>query len=396
VPAENGSSNEIPAVPAASNGSNNNRPLNVTDALSYLDAVKVQFHDKPDVYNNFLDIMKDFKSQMYVLPTIFPLSPLRFFLFGSPWVEASYILDCERCRCIILGLLVALFFLRIQKGKNGARLCPARSWYSWWAALASLIMTAWRRCRAACAIMELPFTEGSILIASWSLSVPEGTDMYVWSRIDTPGVIERVSSLFHGNPYLIEGFNTFLPPGYHINASADPRHPNRITVITPLGTMTSKIGAGTQSAGGSYFGSPLPFGPTAAGSRPGSPLARLQPPQTFSPAPQGLTTAVASVLGNMGNKTQVERAPAAEFDHAILYLNKIKTRYPDDQNNTYKQFLEILQTYRKEQQTSLKDPIGYQQREQRMMHDVCTLSYSELKEISPFLVQPRKRRSLLS
>jgi paired amphipathic helix protein Sin3a len=38
------------------------RPLNVTDALSYLDAVKVQFHDQPDVYNHFLDIMKDFKS----------------------------------------------------------------------------------------------------------------------------------------------------------------------------------------------------------------------------------------------------------------------------------------------------------------------------------------------
>jgi len=178
--------------------------------------------------------------------------------------------------------------------------------------------------------------------------------------------------LFHGNPYLIEGFNTFLPPGYHINASTDPRDPNLITVTTPLGTMTSKINTGNQSAaaGGLSFGSPLSFGPPAAGSRPDSPLARLQPPQAFSPAPQGLTTAVASVLGNMSNKTQVERAPAAEFDHAILYLNKIKTRYPDDQNNTYKQFLEILQTYRKEQQNSLKDPIGYQQREQRMMHDV--------------------------
>jgi histone deacetylase complex regulatory component SIN3 len=41
-----------------------NRPLNVTDALSYLDAVKVQFQDRPDVYNQFLDIMKDFKGQM--------------------------------------------------------------------------------------------------------------------------------------------------------------------------------------------------------------------------------------------------------------------------------------------------------------------------------------------
>jgi paired amphipathic helix protein Sin3a len=45
-------------------GSPGTRPLNVTDALSYLDAVKHQFQDKPDVYNRFLDIMKDFKSQV--------------------------------------------------------------------------------------------------------------------------------------------------------------------------------------------------------------------------------------------------------------------------------------------------------------------------------------------
>ena len=40
------------------------RPLNVTDALSYLDSVKVQFHDRPDVYETFLDIMRDFKNQV--------------------------------------------------------------------------------------------------------------------------------------------------------------------------------------------------------------------------------------------------------------------------------------------------------------------------------------------
>lgn len=33
------------------------------DALSYLDQVKVRFSEQPDVYNKFLDIMKDFKSQ---------------------------------------------------------------------------------------------------------------------------------------------------------------------------------------------------------------------------------------------------------------------------------------------------------------------------------------------
>ena len=49
---------------AAPNSPESSRPLNVTDALSYLDAVKQQFNDKPDVYNHFLDIMKDFKSQV--------------------------------------------------------------------------------------------------------------------------------------------------------------------------------------------------------------------------------------------------------------------------------------------------------------------------------------------
>ena len=82
----------------------------MTDALSYLDAVKVQFHDKPDVYNHFLDIMKDFKSQMYVLPYHFLTSFLRFLLSGSQWLAALYFLDRERCICILSEFPVALFF----------------------------------------------------------------------------------------------------------------------------------------------------------------------------------------------------------------------------------------------------------------------------------------------
>lgn len=35
------------------------RTLNVKDALSYLDQVKVRFQDRPDVYNQFLDVMKE-------------------------------------------------------------------------------------------------------------------------------------------------------------------------------------------------------------------------------------------------------------------------------------------------------------------------------------------------
>lgn len=62
VASEGGHSLVGPAVPRSPN-ENGARQLNVSDALGYLDAVKLQFQDKPDVYNHFLDIMKDFKSQ---------------------------------------------------------------------------------------------------------------------------------------------------------------------------------------------------------------------------------------------------------------------------------------------------------------------------------------------
>jgi histone deacetylase complex regulatory component SIN3 len=38
------------------------RVLVLEDALRYLDAVKAQFVDKPEVFKKFLDIMKDFKT----------------------------------------------------------------------------------------------------------------------------------------------------------------------------------------------------------------------------------------------------------------------------------------------------------------------------------------------
>ena len=88
------------------NSNGNNRPLNVTDALSYLDAVKVQFNDKPDVYNHFLDIMKDFKSQMCVpLLDLFSFSSSRYppgiqwvRSFGVVWSGRVYPLLFTLCR----------------------------------------------------------------------------------------------------------------------------------------------------------------------------------------------------------------------------------------------------------------------------------------------------------
>lgn len=51
--------------------------LKVEDALSYLDQVKLQFGSQPQVYNDFLDIMKEFKSQRYFTNTF--VSPVLSF-----------------------------------------------------------------------------------------------------------------------------------------------------------------------------------------------------------------------------------------------------------------------------------------------------------------------------
>lgn len=50
------------ALPAPGGSAESGRALSVGDALGYLDAVKKEFETRPDVYNRFLDIMKDFKS----------------------------------------------------------------------------------------------------------------------------------------------------------------------------------------------------------------------------------------------------------------------------------------------------------------------------------------------
>ncbi|EPS40801.1 hypothetical protein H072_5313 [Dactylellina haptotyla CBS 200.50] len=275
------------------------RPLNVKDALSYLDQVKVQFAEHPNVYNQFLDIMKDFKSQ----------------------------------------------------------------------------------------------------------------------AIDTPGVIDRVSTLFAGHPNLIQGFNTFLPPGYRIECSSDPSDPHSIRVTTPQGTTTATAGQPSSHAlqaamapGGQgngawrtqdAWGEPARFrfngdepGPqdqppreqiraAQVQGRPGHQMNQanhLQQPQPLQPGlgqpsvtdpVSQLQNAAAATNGTgplaqgamrqappagaLGQAVQngpltpgadVKRGPV-EFNHAISYVNKIKTRF-SSQPEIYKNFLEILQTYQRE------------------------------------------------
>lgn len=233
----------------------------LNDALSYLDQVKVRFSDQPDVYNKFLDIMKDFKSQ----------------------------------------------------------------------------------------------------------------------AIDTPGVINRVSELFNGHPALIQGFNTFLPPGYRIECGTDD-NPDAIRVTTPSGTMTQQSlqtrGRGNldnvpsvsahlslarqdnMESGRGWGQQPSPasrparlpgYDQASAGTldrldQESSAMQQEQrnvshlqnaasaaangqprPAQGSSPTPPQ-SNMFAGAPSLFGNSADGKRGGPVEFNHAISYVNKIKVR----------------------------------------------------------------------
>lgn len=238
----------------------------LNDALSYLDQVKVRFSDHPDVYNRFLDIMKDFKSQ----------------------------------------------------------------------------------------------------------------------AIDTPGVIERVSNLFNGHPALIQGFNTFLPPGYRIECGTD-ENPDAIRVTTPSGTMTQSLhnrgrtqfepapmnqitqqSAGRQDPFESRHGwgqalgaspgtrpaelsgykpasgeRPVDEGPDSMTQQEQRNVSTLQsavtavtngitrPALAGSPGPgqQGQFPQQAGTFGGNAALGELKRGGPVEFNHAISYVNKIKVLF---------------------------------------------------------------------
>lgn len=156
-------------------------------------------------------------------------------------------------------------------------------------------------------------------------------------RIDTPGVIQRVATLFHGHPSLIQGFNTFLPAGYRIEVGSDAQSSEVITVTTPSGTMVQS----TNSPG-------IPPPPPPAPPQQEPILMLLDQPPAPSPLPS------TSVLG-LSNTPKLSASSidvSTLDDHerqglgpAMDYVQRIKTRFTNDPD-TYKQFLEILASHK--------------------------------------------------
>ena len=201
--------------------------------------------------------------------------------------------------------------------------------------------------------------------------------------------------LFKGHPELIVGFNTFLPPGYKIEVQTNeqaghqnlPNHLQSLfqTIVhTPHGThMMGNHGImgpalPTTSIQSLLSSTPVTVRPVTV-HQPGAKYVKtlpeavaITPPASAPPREQpsfppntplqapiiSLPTTISPPTINILNSINPNSLPTptgnqpgnqpVEFNHAINYVNKIKNRF-QGQPDVYKQFLEILHTYQKDQ-----------------------------------------------
>ncbi|MEE6524168.1 hypothetical protein FKM82_023467 [Ascaphus truei] len=183
--------------------------------------------------------------------------------------------------------------------------------------------------------------------------------------IDTPGVIRRVSQLFHEHPDLMLGFNAFLPLGYKIEL------PKNGKVMVPA-SLTSPVSSDVATSA--------------------LPSSRMSLP----PAPENSHSEHAEETRPQDKeKGQVPpESDSVEFNNAISYVNKIKTRFLD-RPEIYRSFLEILHTYQKDQLNPKGRPFRGMS-EEEVFTEVANLFRGQedlLSEFGQFL--PEAKRSLV-
>ncbi|KAM7134806.1 paired amphipathic helix protein Sin3b isoform 2-T3 [Macrochelys suwanniensis] len=189
--------------------------------------------------------------------------------------------------------------------------------------------------------------------------------------IDTPGVIRRVSQLFHEHPDLIVGFNAFLPLGYRIEI---PKN-GKLSIQSPLASQVSSEPVPSAHPGGGLL---------------------LHYCQENSHNHSDCSEEFRQQLPYKEDKSQISlESDSVEFNNAISYVNKIKTRFLDHPE-IYRSFLEILHTYQKEQLNTKGRPFRGMS-EEEVFTEVANLFRGQedlLSEFGQFL--PEAKRSLFT
>lgn len=268
--------------------------LKVEDALSYLDQVKYQYADQPQIYNNFLDIMKEFKSQCIDTPGVIQRVSNLF----KGHTELIYGFNM---------FLPPGYKIEIQSNDQGISV-PVVS-------------------------MPSPPSGGVPCLAQTS---PAHKTTSIVHNIPS----NAVNLMTHPSNATVAAPSGNLPPNLHTTLPPPQQSPAAQVAPSPVPQNYSRDRERTLSqSGGSIVGPPTPSSVNDLNSQ-GHNLHHI------SQAHQSIMMAEAG-----GQQNQ-----PVEFNHAITYVNKIKNRFLN-QPEKYKRFLEILHTYQKEQKI-LKEGSG--------------------------------------
>lgn len=320
------------------------RQLKVEDALLYLEQVKTQFAEQPAVYNQFLDIMKEFKAQtidtaevIRRVSTLFQGHKdliLGFNTFLPPGYKIE-LRDDPNTGCITTGFSAPGGTFSTLGGP-----VPHPN--------ASQPMT-----------MMPQQTMGSVGMVHQTSQSHQVQTRGPHPSYQTHQTHQTHQTLHQTHPLQIHHPHQRIP--VQAPAQAEAMHVQRAQMHQNAGPLTH-IPLGHTPVSLAVTQRPQPVQMEAheqARMQQPPPMQSAVPisttqvdikptiaPSVRDPAASALVTGFSSPTG----PAPTEAGKPIEFDQAVNYVNKIKSRFADDEA-VYKRFLDILQTYQKEQRT---------------------------------------------
>lgn len=318
-------------VESSTQGPNGYRHLKVEDALAYLEQVKQSFQDMPSIYNRFLDIMKEFKAQTIdtseVIRRVSALFHghreliLGFNTFLPPGYKIEHREDPESgCItgfsnpggnfCTLNGDDVG----GVNQTQMSGQLSPN---------------------------VQPDVTHSNVPSRTIDISTSPGPNMHGnnrrgpnTGRSRRQGAPDPMGRGDHNYDHSRE----FTSPGPGVRQTDDMSQIGSRTVAMSGPTSTVKQEYRLSNVPGTVQ-SRIPDGPQGA-----------QHPQMQQGGVHQNENAVETLAGGLGSPYAVSGQKTIEFDQAVRYVNKIKSRFSHNEL-VYKTFLSILQTYQKEQRS---------------------------------------------
>jgi paired amphipathic helix protein Sin3a len=351
------------------------RELRVEDALLYLDQVKVEFGDRPHIYNEFLDIMKTFKTQQIDTPGVIRrVSTLfqgnrRLVLGFNTFLPEGYKIELPLDGD---GPPVAVFR---APGSNVAHILHSTG---------PLVGPPTGGDGAPAGVLGVPHGQmmppgqqqqqqqhqRAGMLGHGPGQAPPGhaiggAQSPMRQLVGGPQQLQQQQLMVQRGSAGIGPKGRMEPPAQFAQKSramSQQHHQQQQQQVQQVQQQTIMVGGGrgvgqpsaealgqaTQMQDGSIAAQQQQPGSRTGGMQPlqQAPASRFENQQQ-QPEPQGHSPTAPEAQGAAATGQQQGGAPL-EFDHAINYVTTIKKRFASEPE-TYKKFLEILHTYQKEQ-----------------------------------------------